>query len=44
MKLFDATTPNSNADIVAMAKHHAATTDSSGSNVYVSSDGLAEIL
>lgn len=43
--MFDVTTPNSNADIAAMAKRRAAaSTASSGSNVYVSFDGLAEIL
>jgi len=43
--MFDATTPNSNADIAVMAKRRAAaTTASSGSNVYVNFDGLAELL
>ena len=45
MKLFDATTVNSVADVASMAKQHAAAaTSNSGSNVYVSFDGLVELI
>ena len=45
MKIFDLTATNATADITTMAKRHAAaSTVSTGSNVYVSFDGLAEIL
>lgn len=45
MKLFDATTVNSGADVASMAKRHAAAaTSNSGSNVYVSFDGLVELI
>jgi hypothetical protein len=45
MKIFDSTTTNMTTDITTMAKHHAtASIISTGSNVYVSFDGLAELL
>jgi hypothetical protein len=49
MKIFDSTATNSGADIATMARRRAAaatgaTPATAGSNVYVSFDGLAELL
>ena len=47
MKMFDSMVTNAGMDITTMAKHRAATAAASttaGSNVYMSFDGLAELL